>query len=195
MGRSCIIVIFIILCIFFTFSPSLSAQTLRGQVTNGTTGKPAAGDHIGLITLAQGMEEVSPYPSRFQRSLQFPPAGGPHLYGMYGLRPKQVPREPTIMKTRSLQTLPTSGKFGGIAFLLMLGFALSARAQTPPHYEPTLESLNQHPLPQWYADAKLGIFVHWGLYSVPGWAPRWSTPSTISEHPTTSRTIPTPSGI
>jgi alpha-L-fucosidase len=38
-------------------------------------------------------------------------------------------------------------------------------------YEPSLESLNRHPLPQWYADAKLGIFVHWGLYSVPGWAP------------------------
>ena len=44
-----------------------------------------------------------------------------------------------------------------------------AAAQTT-HYEPTLESLNTHPLPQWYADAKLGIFVHWGLYSVPGWA-------------------------
>jgi alpha-L-fucosidase len=26
-------------------------------------------------------------------------------------------------------------------------------------------------LPAWFADAKLGIFVHWGLYSVPGWAP------------------------
>ena len=24
----------------------------------------------------------------------------------------------------------------------------------------------------WYDDAKLGIFIHWGLYSVPGWAPR-----------------------
>jgi len=43
--------------------------------------------------------------------------------------------------------------------------------QTPRDYEPTLDSLNQHPLPQWYADAKLGIFIHWGLYSVPGWAP------------------------
>ncbi len=41
----------------------------------------------------------------------------------------------------------------------------------PTHYEPTLESLDQHPLPQWYAGAKLGIFIHWGLYSVPGWAP------------------------
>ena len=28
------------------------------------------------------------------------------------------------------------------------------------------------PLPAWYDDAKLGVFVHWGLYSVPGWAPR-----------------------
>lgn len=26
------------------------------------------------------------------------------------------------------------------------------------------------PTPQWYADAKLGIFVHWGPYSVPAWA-------------------------
>lgn len=44
-------------------------------------------------------------------------------------------------------------------------------AQAPVHYEPTLESLNRHPLPDWYAGAKLGIFIHWGLYSVPGWAP------------------------
>lgn len=38
-------------------------------------------------------------------------------------------------------------------------------------YEPTKESLRAHPVPDWYQDAKLGIFVHWGLYSVPGWAP------------------------
>ncbi|MFP5211102.1 MAG: alpha-L-fucosidase [Acidobacteriota bacterium] len=44
-------------------------------------------------------------------------------------------------------------------------------AQTPKKYMPTLESLDSHPLPQWYANAKLGIFIHWGLYSVPGWAP------------------------
>jgi len=47
----------------------------------------------------------------------------------------------------------------------------ASSAQTPTHYEPTLESLDQHPLPQWYAGAKVGIFIHWGLYSVPGWAP------------------------
>jgi len=45
----------------------------------------------------------------------------------------------------------------------------AAAAQT--HYDPTIASLDTHPLPAWYDDAKLGIFIHWGLYSVPGWAP------------------------
>ena len=38
-------------------------------------------------------------------------------------------------------------------------------------FEPTLESVRQHIVPAWYDEAKLGIFVHWGLYSVPAWAP------------------------
>lgn len=38
-------------------------------------------------------------------------------------------------------------------------------------YEPTLESIRKHPVPGWYHNAKLGIFIHWGLYSVPAWAP------------------------
>jgi alpha-L-fucosidase len=39
-------------------------------------------------------------------------------------------------------------------------------------YEGTWESVRTHRVPVWYDDAKLGIFIHWGLYSVPGWAPR-----------------------
>jgi len=38
-------------------------------------------------------------------------------------------------------------------------------------FQPTLDSVKTHQIPEWYHDAKLGIFVHWGLYSVPGWAP------------------------
>jgi len=57
-----------------------------------------------------------------------------------------------------------------IAVILTCAVSFSC-AQAPTHYEPTLASLDQHPLPQWYAGAKLGIFIHWGLYSVPGWAP------------------------
>jgi alpha-L-fucosidase len=38
-------------------------------------------------------------------------------------------------------------------------------------YEPKLSSVKAHPLPDWYDDAKFGIFIHWGLYSVPAYAP------------------------
>ena len=46
------------------------------------------------------------------------------------------------------------------------------RAMPPLMYEGTWESLRTHRVPVWYDDAKLGVFIHWGLYSVPGWAPR-----------------------
>jgi alpha-L-fucosidase len=53
---------------------------------------------------------------------------------------------------------------------LMGGIRPFAAATSNVKYEPTLSSLDKHPLPEWYDDAKLGIFIHWGLYSVPGWA-------------------------
>ena len=34
-------------------------------------------------------------------------------------------------------------------------------------YENNWESLNKRPVPEWFSDAKFGIFIHWGLYSVP----------------------------
>src|SRR5689334_23379695 len=37
-------------------------------------------------------------------------------------------------------------------------------------YEPTLPSLNAHRVPDWYEDAKFGIFIHWGLFSIPAFA-------------------------
>ena len=36
-------------------------------------------------------------------------------------------------------------------------------------YQPTWESLDKRPVPNWFQDAKFGIFIHWGVYSVPGW--------------------------
>ena len=37
-------------------------------------------------------------------------------------------------------------------------------------YQPTWESLDSRPAPSWYLDAKFGIFIHWGVYSVPSFA-------------------------
>ncbi|ROW11961.1 hypothetical protein VPNG_05232 [Cytospora leucostoma] len=36
-------------------------------------------------------------------------------------------------------------------------------------YEPTYGSIYTHEAPNWYNDAKYGIFIHWGVYAVPGW--------------------------
>lgn len=38
-------------------------------------------------------------------------------------------------------------------------------------YQPTWESLDRRPTPAWFNDAKFGIFIHWGVYSVPSYAP------------------------
>lgn len=40
-----------------------------------------------------------------------------------------------------------------------------------PDYQPTDGSLSTHQAPFWFDDAKFGIFIHWGVYSVPAWAP------------------------
>jgi alpha-L-fucosidase len=38
-------------------------------------------------------------------------------------------------------------------------------------YSPTWNSLRQHQTPQWFKDAKFGIYTHWGVYAVPGRGP------------------------
>ena len=37
-------------------------------------------------------------------------------------------------------------------------------------WKPTWQSLDKRQAPEWFADAKLGVFVNWGLHSVPAWA-------------------------
>ena len=38
-------------------------------------------------------------------------------------------------------------------------------------YQPNWGSIDSRPIPGWYEDAKFGIIIHWGVYSVPAWAP------------------------
>ena len=35
-------------------------------------------------------------------------------------------------------------------------------------FEPNWESLDKRVAPTWYDEAKIGVFMHWGVYSVPG---------------------------
>lgn len=60
-----------------------------------------------------------------------------------------------------------------------LTLAVTAQAQT---YRPTWASIDSRPVPQWFSDAKFGIFVHWGVYSVPAWAPAGANVSVYDKY-------------
>ncbi len=68
------------------------------------------------------------------------------------------------MKSAARLALPA------LALALLLG-ACAGAADAAPKYEADWASLDKRPCPPWYLDAKFGIFIHWGVYAVPGWAP------------------------
>lgn len=72
------------------------------------------------------------------------------------------------IKNRKLDSTIRSVKVFFIIFFLLEG---TTTAQT---YAPTFESLQKRPVPSWFQDAKIGIFIHWGPYSVPAWSPKGS---------------------
>ena len=53
-------------------------------------------------------------------------------------------------------------------------------------YKADWSSLSGHEIPSWYYEAKFGIFIHWGVYSVPAyaceWYPRWMYNPTSHEY-------------
>ncbi len=77
------------------------------------------------------------------------------------------------METLSLQSknikfyYPSVMKKILILLLFAGSFSLWAQKKT---YEPTWESLATREYPNWFMDAKLGIFIHWGVFSVPSWS-------------------------
>jgi alpha-L-fucosidase len=54
-----------------------------------------------------------------------------------------------------------------LAAALPITVAMAAGGQV----DPTWASIDARPTPAWFEDAKFGIFIHWGVYSVPAFAP------------------------
>ncbi|HZQ95792.1 MAG TPA: alpha-L-fucosidase [Candidatus Sulfotelmatobacter sp.] len=46
-------------------------------------------------------------------------------------------------------------------------------ANATGQFRPDWESLQHYQVPDWYKDAKFGIFIHWGVYSVPAFGSEW----------------------
>ncbi|APZ45567.1 alpha-L-fucosidase [Polaribacter reichenbachii] len=64
-----------------------------------------------------------------------------------------------------------------VVFILLLVACKQVEVNTNKQiekYQPTLASLKKHgAAPEWFADAKLGMYFHWGPYSVPAYGSAW----------------------
>lgn len=63
-----------------------------------------------------------------------------------------------------------------LVFITLLLYCLQGIGQVNHKTEPYSEewsSLIQHPVPEWFQDAKFGIYFHWGVYSVPAHGSEW----------------------
>lgn len=60
-------------------------------------------------------------------------------------------------------------------FCIVLFFSLviALQTQAQERYQATWESLKKYNTPDWFRDAKFGIFIHWGVYSVPAFGSEW----------------------
>ncbi len=67
--------------------------------------------------------------------------------------------------------LTRRGVLQGAAGLGVLGSA-GRPAGAQGRFEPNWASLDARPIPPWFGEAKFGIFIHWGLYSVPAFGPK-----------------------
>jgi len=56
----------------------------------------------------------------------------------------------------------------------LFGFGDAPLATAAGPFDPTWDSIRAHyRYPQWFSDARFGIFLHWGLYSVPAHGSEW----------------------
>jgi alpha-L-fucosidase len=57
----------------------------------------------------------------------------------------------------------------GALLVIAAAGALPPAPAAESRYEPNWASLDRRPTPEWFLDAKFGVFIHWGVYSVPAW--------------------------
>src|SRR5689334_3318846 len=55
--------------------------------------------------------------------------------------------------------------------IVPLVFILISVASFTQPYKPNWNSLNKRKMPAWFHQDKFGIFIHWGVYAVPSYAP------------------------
>ncbi|MEV6508356.1 alpha-L-fucosidase [Streptomyces sp. NPDC051642] len=131
---------------------SSGAQSVEATVVNAGTVAILAGDAVSVRVDAEGARTVEA-----ARVRRLDP--GEQTRIRVGIRSSATPgtvRDGTVTVTGRGAQVAVSRK------QLTLGVS---------DYGPTETSLAGHQAPYWFQGAKFGIFIHWGVYSVPAWAP------------------------
>jgi len=94
-----------------------------------------------------------------------------------------LPRDTTLLALSAVLLLSVSCRSSAATGFnqMHLNYTIDCSTFTrPPGYskdnntcdvEGDFSAINSRPLPDWYADMKFGIFIHWGVFSVPGMPP------------------------
>ncbi|MFJ3801205.1 alpha-L-fucosidase [Streptomyces sp. NPDC090088] len=130
------------------------AQSVEATVVNAGTVPILAGDAVSVRVAVPGARTVEP--ARVRR-----------------LDPGEQARVRVGIRNRT-GTAPGTEQDGTVGVHGRGGHITSARRTLTlgtADYRPTETSLAGHRAPYWFNDAKFGIFIHWGVYSVPAWAP------------------------
>ena len=129
-------------------------QSVEATVLNAGTAWIAAGDNVRVDVQVPGGVTVAPATVRVL-------APGEQARLRIGVR-NAAGTAPGTAATGTVRVTGHGTTAASRSTPLILG---------TPDYQPTDASLGSHQAPYWFNDAKFGIFIHWGVYSVPAWSP------------------------
>jgi len=58
-----------------------------------------------------------------------------------------------------------------LCLFTIISFCFIIKVSCQDKVKANWEAIDRRPVPKWFTEAKFGIFIHWGVYSVPSWAP------------------------
>ncbi|MFD8307048.1 alpha-L-fucosidase [Streptomyces sp. NPDC059690] len=133
---------------------STGAQSVEATVVNAGTVPVLAEDGVSVAVEVPGARTVEP--ARIRRL-----SPGEQTRVRVGIRNRRGV-VPGTVQDGSVTVSGRGARVTSQRSRLSLGVA---------DYLPTEASLSGHQAPYWFQDAKFGIFIHWGVYSVPAWSP------------------------
>jgi alpha-L-fucosidase len=132
---------------------SNKTQIIEVLVNNAGPGWISGDNPLNVTVLASGLQTIKP-------GLVKRLAPGDQYLVQVGVQNKPGVATNTTGQITIVFSSPSGPSYHAHTFNGTFGIA---------PYEPTYNSIYSHESPEWYNDAKYGIFIHWGVYSVPGW--------------------------